>query len=236
MPKIPLLLIPGTLNTARIWAAQSAGLAPLAEMHIADLTTQDSTAAMAEDALRAMPPRFAMAGFSLGGYVALEILRRAPERVAGLALISTSARAEPQEALAGRQKSIDLARRDFTRLLAGMRPFMLAPANLDNPALNGALDGMMREVGAEAFARQSQAVMGRADSRALLPTITCPTLLVCGRDDKVTPPRFSEEIAAAVPGAVLELLDQVGHLSPMEAPDRITDLLKAWLHRVNLQQ
>jgi pimeloyl-ACP methyl ester carboxylesterase len=236
MPKPPLLLIPGTLNTARIWSAQSTGLAPLAEIHIADITTQDSTAAMAEDALRAMPPRFALAGFSLGGYVALEIMRRAPARVTGLALISTSARPEAQEALAGRQKSIELARRDFTRLLATMRPFMLAPANLDNLPLNAALDAMMLEVGAEAFARQSQAVMGRADSRALLPTITCPTLLVCGRDDKVTPPRLSEEMAAAVPGAVLELLDQVGHLAPIEAPDRLTHLMTTWLKRLELPQ
>ena len=236
MPKIPLLLIPGTLNTARVWAAQSAGLAHLAEIHIADVTTQDSTAAMAEDALRAMPARFAVAGFSLGGFVAMEVLRLAPERVAGLALISSSARAEPQEALAGRQKSIDLAQRDFARLLTNMRPFMLSPANIGNPGLNAALDAMMLEVGAEAFARQSRAVMGRADSRALLPSITCPTLLVCGRDDKVTPPKYSEEMAAAVPGAVLELLDQVSHLSLMEAPDRITELLKAWLHRVSPQQ
>ena len=236
MAKIPLLLIPGTLNTARVWAAQSLGLAPLAEIHVADISTQDNTAAMAEDALRSMPQRFALAGFSLGGYVALEIMRRAPARVAGLALISTSARAEAQEALAGRQKSIDLARRDFARLLASMRPFMLAPANLGNANLNAALDAMMMEVGAEAFARQSQAVIGRSDSRALLPAITCPTLLVCGREDKVTPPRLSEEMAAAIPGAVIELIDQVGHLAPMEAPARINALLTAWLQRLNLQQ
>ena len=232
MNKIPLLMVPGTLNNARVWQGQADALASAAEIHVADVSTQESTAAMADDALRAVPGRFALAGFSLGGYVALEIMRRAPERVAGLCLLSTSARAETEEAKPGRRKSIELAQRDFARLIANMRPFMLSPANLADGALNAALDRMMNEVGAEAFARQSRAVIGRAESRNLLASIRCPTVVACGRDDQVTPLRLSEEMAAAIPGARLEVLDHAGHMATFEAPDRVTRLMAQWLDSI----
>ena len=232
MNKIPLLLLPGTLNNARVWAAQVAALAPLADIRVADISTQESTAAMADDAIRAMPARFAMAGFSLGGFVALEIMRRASARVAGLALISTSARAEPEAAKPGREKSIALAQRDFAQLLANMRPFVLGPRSLGDAALNAQLDTMMHEVGAAAFVRQSRAVIDRAESRDLLPAITCPTLIVCGRADTVCPPKLSAEMAAAIPGADLHMLDDIGHMLPFEASATLTALMQQWLGRI----
>ena len=234
MNKIPLLLLPGTLNNARVWAAQVAALAPVADIRVADISTQDSMTAMADDAIRAMPARFAIAGFSLGGFVALEIMRRAGARVAGLGLFSTSARAESEAAKPGREKSIALAQRDFAQLLANMRPFVLGPHSLGDGALNAHLDTMMHEVGAAAFVRQSRAVINRAESRDLLPAITCPTLIVCGRADAVCPPKLSEEMAAAIPGADLHLLDDAGHMLPFEAPAALNALMQQWLGRITV--
>ncbi|MBL8385438.1 MAG: alpha/beta hydrolase [Burkholderiales bacterium] len=228
-PTPPLVLVPGSLNDARVWQRQVDALAGVAPVRVADITGADSTAAMAEAVLAAAPPRFALAGFSLGGYVALEVLRRAPQRLAGLALIATSARPEHPDAVPGRQKMIDLARTDFPRMIAGMRPFMLAAANAGDPGLNAFLDAMMRAVGAAVFVRQSQAVIGRADSRDLLAGIACPALVVCGREDRVTPPKLSEELAQAIPGARLELIDNAGHMVILEAADTVTRLLTDWL-------
>ena len=224
-----LVLIPGSLNDARVWRAQAAGLDAHADIRIADITTQESTVAMAEAVLAGAPPRFALGGFSLGGYVALEVLRRAAPRLTGLALISTSARPENPEAVPGREKMMALAQRDFPRMLAGMRPFMLAAANAGDADLNARLDDMMRAVGPASFVRQSRAVIGRADSRDLLPDITVPTLIACGREDRVTPPALSTEMAAAIPAARLELVDNAAHMLPMETPEVLTLLLQRWL-------
>ncbi len=224
-----LILIPGSLNDARVWETQAAGLAAHADIRIADITAQESTGAMAEAVLAGAPQRFALAGFSLGGYVALEVLRQAAPRLAGLALISSSARPEHPDAVPGREKMIALAQRDFPRMLAGMRPFMLAAANAGNADLNARLDEMMRAVGAATFVRQSRAVIGRADSRDLLASISCPTLIACGREDRVTPPALSEEMAAAIPNARLELIENAAHMLPMEAADTLTRHLQRWL-------
>ncbi len=224
-----LILIPGSLNDARVWDAQADGLAAHADIRIADITTQTTTVAMAEAVLAGAPQRFALAGFSLGGYVALEVLRLAAPRITGLALISSSARPEHPGAVPGREKMIALAQKDFARMLAGMRPFMLAAANVGNARLNTRLDEMMHAVGPEAFVRQSRAVIGRADSRELLAGIRCPTLIVCGREDRVTPPALSEELATAIAGARLELMDNAAHMLPMEAPDSLTRVMQGWL-------
>ncbi len=224
-----LILIPGSLNDARVWEAQIAGLSAHADIRIADITSQESTASMAAAVLAGAPQRFALAGFSLGGYVALEVLRIAAPRITGLALISSSARPEHPDAVPGREKMIALAQRDFPRMLGGMRPFMLAAANTGNADLNTRLDEMMVAVGPATFVRQSRAVIGRADSRDLLAGISCPTLIACGREDRVTPPALSEEMAAAIPNARLELVDNAAHMLPMETPDSLTHLMRRWL-------
>lgn len=224
-----LILIPGSLNDARVWEAQVAGLAAHADIRIADITFQESTASMAAAVLAGAPQRFALAGFSLGGYVALEVLRLAAPRITGLAMISSSARPEHPDAVPGREKMIALAQKDFPRMLAGMRPFMLSAANAGNAALNARLDEMMRAVGPATFVRQSRAVIGRTDSRDILAGIRCPTLFACGREDRVTPPALSQEMAIAVPGACLELIDNAAHMLPMEAPDSLTHIMRRWL-------
>lgn len=232
MTRTPLLLIPGTLNTDRVWRAVTTGLADRADMRVADVSAHDSMAALANAALADMPARFCMAGFSLGGYIALEIMRRAPGRVAGLALVSTSARPEPEEMKPQRLKSAALALRDFDKLMANMRPFMLTTEHLADAGLNAEIDAMMRAAGAAAFERQTRAIIERADSRPELSRIACPTLVICGREDKVTPPRLSEELAAGIAAATLEIVDGAGHMLPMEAPDALTGALMRWLARI----
>ena len=233
MNRIPLLLLPGTLNDAELWRAQADALGAQADIRVADFSRQSSTAAMAEDAIALMPPGpFAIAGFSLGGFVAFEVVRRAGSRVLGLALINTQARAETPEGKPGREKMMALAVRDFPRLSATLIQFMLPTERQADAALTGTIQSMMDRVGADAFVRQSQAVMDRADSRSLLASIACPTLVIGGTEDKVAPAKLSEEMAAAIPGAQLHLLPATGHLAPLERPAEVTEFMRTWLARV----
>jgi pimeloyl-ACP methyl ester carboxylesterase len=233
MNRIPLLLLPGTLNDAELWRAQIDALGTQADIRVADFTQQSSIAAMAGDALAILPEGpFALAGFSLGGFVAFEVLRRATGRVRGLALVNTQARPESPEGRPGREKMMALAGRDFPRLTASLIQFMLPPERQGDATLVAAIQTMMDRVGADAFVLQSQAVMDRADSRPLLPSIACPTLIIGGLEDKVAPPRLSEEMAAAIPGAQLHLLPATGHMGPLERPAEVTGLLQAWLASV----
>lgn len=233
MKRLPLLLLPGTLNDAELWRTQIAAFDGQTDIHVGDFTTQTTIAAMADDAIAAMPEGpFALAGFSLGGYVSFEVLRRVGDRVCGLALINTQARPEPPEGRPGREKMMALAVRDFPRLVSTLIQFMLPQARLEEIALVTPIQAMMGRVGAETFVRQSQAVMDRADSRPVLASIACPTLIVAGMEDKIAPPRFSEEMAAAIPGAQLHLLAATSHMSPLERPDEVTGFMRTWLEQV----
>lgn len=231
MSGLPLLLLPGTLSDAEIWRAQIGALSH-ADIRVADLTTQTTIAAMADDAIGVMPDgAFMVAGFSLGGYVAFEVLRRAGDRVRGLALINTQARPEPAESRPGREKMMALARSDFPHLTEALIHLMLPPARLREATLVASIKSMMNRVGAAAFVRQSHAVMNRADSRAVLAAIDCPTLIIGGIEDAVVPPKLSVEMAAAIPGAQIHLLPDTGHMGPMERPDEVTALMFVWLER-----
>ncbi len=228
--KATLVLLPGMLNDARIWHHQSVALAQRASCHVADLTTQDSIAAMAADVLAQVPARrFALAALSMGGYVALEIMRRAPERVTGLALFGASARPELPEMAAFREKSIARAQTDFFGVIDATANFAVHPERKADPIFQAEVRAMMARVGAPAFTRQCRAVMARADGRPLLASIQCPTLIVCGKQDAVTPPRLSEELAQGIAGAELLILEQCGHLSPLEAPEQVSAALLRWL-------
>jgi len=235
--RIPLLLLPGTLNDAALWRAQIKALGGVADIRVADFTSQPSIAAMAEDAIATMPDgRFALAGFSLGGFVAFEILRRAAKRVLGVALVNTQARPEPPESRPGRERMMALAGRDLPGLTGALIQFMLPPQRQGDAELMAAVLSMMNRVGAEAFVRQSEAVMNRADSRATMAAIDCPTLVIGGMQDKVAPPKLSEEIAAAIPGAQLHLLADTGHLAPLERPTEVIELMRAWLTQLQAHQ
>lgn len=228
--KTNLVLVPGLLCTKALWAPQLAALADVADMTVADHTRHDSMAGIAKSILAAAPERFALAGLSMGGYIAYEILRQAPERVTRLALLDTGSRADTPERTEGRRKLIALAEREGTRAVqAQLLPVLIHTARLtDKPLVDAVLD-MGEDTGVDAFRRQQTALMSRLDSRPLLPNIKVPTLVVVGRDDVLTPLDLSQEIAAGIPGARLEIIADSGHLSTMERPEAVNRVLRAWL-------
>ncbi len=229
-PRQALVLVPGLLCNQRLWRAQAAGLADVADVLVADMSRDGSMAAMAARVLAEAPERFALAGLSMGGYVAMEVVRRAPERVTRLALLDTSARADPPEAAARRRDMVDLVRRGRFRAVNErlLRSFVHED-RLGDGILVAEILAMTAEVGQEAFVRQQQAILGRRDSRPHLAAVSCDTLVLCGREDGLTPLGLSEEIAALVPGARLAVIEACGHLSPMERPLEVNAELRAWL-------
>jgi pimeloyl-ACP methyl ester carboxylesterase len=231
--KINLLLLPGLLNDARLWQPQITALAEYADITVGDLTRHDSMAALADDVLAQAPPGpFALAGLSMGGYVALEIMRRAPERVLTLALLGTSARPDTDEGRAAREELIALAGQDWPKVTEMLLPKLLLPAHLENPTLVATIKAMANDLGKEVFVRQQHAIMNRSDSRPFLHRIHCPTLVLCGREDHVTPLETHEELVIAITGAVVEIVDQSGHLSTLEQPLAVIAALESWLQQL----
>lgn len=224
-----LLLLPGLLCDEALWQAQVAGLAGVARCVVADVTQDDSLPAMAARALAHAPPRFALAGLSMGGYLAFEVLRQAPDRVTRLALLDTSARADTPEQARRRRGLMALTRSgQFRGVTPRLLPQLVHPAHLGGP-VGQAVMAMAERVGRDAFLRQQAAILGRPDSRPGLPGLRLPALVAVGEADVLTPPELSEEIAAAIPGARLHRIPGCGHLPPMEAPALVTALLRDWL-------
>lgn len=225
-----ILLLPGLLCDRRLFGAQLPTLAAVADTLVADLTRDAGIPAMAERALAAAPRHFALLGLSMGGYVAFEILRRAPERVTRLALLSSQARADTEEALARRRGLMALAEKgEFKGVSPRLLPLFVHRDRLGDPALTATILAMAESVGKEGFLRQQEAIMGRPDSRPGLGAIACPTLVLAGREDAVTPPERQIEMAEAIPEATLVLLPRCGHMAPLERPEAVTAQLLAWL-------
>ncbi|WP_114391687.1 alpha/beta fold hydrolase [Oleisolibacter albus] len=225
-----LLLLPGLLCDGDLWAHQVRHLADVAAVQVADLTGQDSIGAMAQAVLATAPPRFALAGLSMGGYVAFEILRQAPERVTRLCLLDTTARPDTPEQ-SERRRALVLAARTgrFATVLPHMLPNLVHPERLRDASLMQTITDMAKRVGAEAFCRQQTAIIGRTDSRPGLSAISVPTLCIVGRDDALTPPDRAEEMASAIPGAKLAPVERCGHCAPLEQPEAVTALMRLWL-------
>lgn len=230
---LPVLFLPGLLCDADLWMAQLNAFSAGRPVAVASLTGSDSVAGLAEAALAAAPPRFALAGLSMGGYVALEVMRRAPDRVAGLALLDTSARPDTEEQSRRRRGLIALARTGkFKGVTPRLLPLLLHPARLEDPVLTGRVMAMAARIGRDAFLRQQTAILGRPDSRPDLPRIGCPAVVVCGRQDELTPLPVSQEMAGLIPGADLVVIEDSGHLSTMERPEAVNAALAAWLGRL----
>lgn len=226
----PLILLPGLLCDAALWAPQRAALGDVAVMTVADLTRADSLAAMAEQVIAAAPARFALAGLSMGGYLAFEIMRRAPERVTRLALLDTSARPDTPERLQNRRDLIRLAKTgEFRGVTPRLLPQWVHPENMKNPELVATVTAMTLRVGRDAFIRQQTAIMQRPDSRPGLAHIRVPTLVLCGRQDLATPVELAREIAADIPDARLVVVETCGHLSTLEKPEAVNHAFRQWL-------
>lgn len=227
--RTPLLLLPGLLNDATLWQAQLDALADIADCQVGDLTRHDTLRGTAEAVLAEAPERFALAGFSLGGYVAQEILRIAPQRVLRLALLDTSHKADSPERAAQR-----IAQQNSVRLPGNFHGFgdklmrsYIDASRFDDHALVETVRGMTARLGAEVFIRQSR--ITRVDGSDVLRAWPGPTLILCGRNDAITPLAISEQMAALLPQARLVVLDDCGHLAPLEKPAQVSAALRDWL-------
>ncbi len=225
-----LVLVPGLMCTEALWSAQAAALQDVAECTIADHTGHDTMAAIAEAILAAAPAKFALAGLSMGGYISYEIMRRAPGRVTRLALLDTGSRADTPERAEGRRQLIALAEREGTRKAQEhLLPVLIHKSRLQDQPLVETILRMGEDTGIAAFKRQQAAIMGRPDNRPLLASIRCPTLVLVGREDALTPVELSREIAGGIPGARLEIVPDCGHLSTVERPEAVSRAMLAWL-------
>lgn len=224
----PLVLVPGLACDAALWDAQVEGLADVAEIAIADTFSDGSIAAMATRLLDSAPERFAIAGLSMGGYVAMEVCRRAPERVTRLALLDTSARADTDEQKALRRFAIRTAReRDFETVIRGSLGLLVHPevaAHIAEEVVEMAL-----RVGLETYERQQTAIMNRIDSLPGLAQVEVPAMVLVGSEDLFTPPYYAEEMAEAIPGATLVKVPRCGHMATMEQPEAVNLALWEWL-------
>lgn len=224
-----LVLLPGLICDERLWRDVVAGLDVRA--HIADLTQDDSIGAMAAGVLAAAPDRFALAGLSMGGYVAFEIIRQAPERVSHLALLDTSARSDDDARKETRRKGIAMVGEGkFIGVSRGLLGSLIAPQHMGTPVA-GDVQDMSERVGQAAYIRQQVAIMNRVDSRPTLATITVPTLVGVGEADKMTPSELAAEMAAGIVGAELVTFADSAHLPTMENPAAVVAAMKLWLGR-----
>jgi pimeloyl-ACP methyl ester carboxylesterase len=223
---MPVVLIPGLLCTPRLYLEQIEALWRFGAVVVADHTRDDSMSGIARRVLSQAPPRFALVGLSMGGYVAFEIVRQAPERVVKLALLDTTARPDLPEHTEGRKVQVAMAKDGRFDEIAGLLfPRFVAASRHGDRALEAIVRSMAAQTGAAAFVRQQTAIMQRVDSRPGLAAIRCPTLAVVGADDVLTPPERAAEIAAAIPGARQLVVPDCGHLSTLEQPQALTRAL-----------
>jgi pimeloyl-ACP methyl ester carboxylesterase len=231
MARPTLVLLPGLLNTKRLFEHQIDDLADLADVIVPELFHHDSLAAMAEVVLQMAPPRFALGGFSMGGYVCFEILRRAARRIERLALIDTQATPDTPEATARRHGFIEQTKvGKFHGVQPSLLPQIVHRDRLGDRAVVQPILDMAKEVGADGFVREQTAIMARPDSRPLLVDIKVETVVIVGRQDQAAPLQRSQEMAADILHSQLVVIEDCGHMSPLEKPAEVTAALRRWLN------
>jgi pimeloyl-ACP methyl ester carboxylesterase len=227
---MPILLVPGLVSSPRIYAPVVPALWRFGPVMAANHIRDDSMGAIARRILAEAPPRFALAGHSMGGYIAFEIVRQAPERVAKLALVNTQARADTPEATARRRSLIARARSgEYHAILDELFPGFVHPSRHGNAELRQLIHDMGDDIGVDGFICQQTAIMGRADSRPTLAAIRCPTLVLTGDEDNTIPNLLSREMADGIPGAKLTILANCGHMPQPEQPQATSEALTEWL-------
>jgi pimeloyl-ACP methyl ester carboxylesterase len=227
---LPLLLIPGLASSFRIYAPVVPQLWRSRPVMVANHLRDDSMAAIARRILSEAPVRFALAGHSMGGYIAFEIMRQAPERVAKLALLNTSARPDTPEASERRRAQMQMVRDGkLHEVLDMIFPSFVHPARVGDAALRKLVHDMGDDVGAQGFINNQTAIIGRPDSRPGLGDIRCPTLVLTADQDQLLPPAQSAEIAGGIAGARLTIIPDCGHLPQPERPQAVVDALTEWL-------
>jgi pimeloyl-ACP methyl ester carboxylesterase len=227
---MPILLVPGLACSPRIFAPVVPALWRFGPVTVANHIRNDNMGAIARKILAEAPPRFALAGHSMGGYIAFEIMRQAPERVAKLALMNTQARPDTPEASERRRGQIARAKAgEYRAILDELFAGFVHPSRRDDSGLRQLVNDMGDDVGPEAFVRQLTAIMSRPDSRPSLAWIKCPTLVLSSDEDKTVPNSLSTEMADGIPGAKLTVIPDCGHLTPLEQPQATAEALVEWL-------
>lgn len=230
MQSMPLVLVPGLLCSARLYAAQITALWPHGQVTVADHRRDDTMEAIAERILKDAPPRFALAGLSMGGYIAFAMMRLAPERIAKLAMLDTSARPDLPEQRAGRERFMAMAQAgQLDDVVDELMPKFLCRNSMNDQGLMKVVRDMAHDTGPDAFVRQEKALMSRQDSRPLLPQISCPTLVLVGEGDELTPPVLAREMHAHIPDSRLVVVPSCGHLPTIENPDAVNAAIVEWL-------
>lgn len=227
---LPTVLILGLGCTARLYTEQMPALWTFGPVTVADHRRGDHMDAIARQILDSAPAQFALAGLSMGGYIALAIMRLAPERVVKLALLDTGSRSDTPEQTERRKAQIAMAQNgQLDAINDVLWPLLVHPDRKDDAALKAVVDEMSVMSGADTFVRQQQAIMTRPDSRPFLPNITCPTLVLVGEGDQLTPPHLAEEMAGLIPNSRHVIVPQSGHLSTLEQPEFVTKTLVEWM-------
>lgn len=230
----PLVLLPGMMCDARLYAPQIAAFSGARPVHSAPIGAFDTVEALAVDVLEHAPPRFALAGLSMGGIVAMEVLRQAPDRVAGLALLDTNPKAETDEVRARRGPQMEKVRDGKLALV--MRDEMKPNYLTDGPRRGEILDLCMEmalSLGKEVFLKQSLALARRPDQQEVLRAYRGPALVLCGRDDSLCPAARHTLMHDLIAGSTLRVIDDAGHLPTLEQPDKTNAALAAWLEQTD---
>ncbi|GAB4521866.1 MAG: alpha/beta hydrolase [Roseibium sp.] len=227
----PIVFVPGLLCTEALYAPQIVAFADRPIM-VANHREHDNIPAIAASILKQAPERFSLIGLSMGGYICMEIMREAPERVGRLALLDTNARADSADQSERRRFLIDLTRKKgFSKVPHLLYPGFVHEKREDDDALRSVVVEMAMDTGPDAFIRQQTALINRIDARPRLGDIACPTLVLVGDGDRLTPPEISREIHAHIPGSELAVIEGSGHLSTLEEPDKVTATLRTFLNR-----
>lgn len=232
MAKIPLVLVPGLLCDGDLWRPQIERLSDIAQPSVGDTLQDASISGMAERILKAAPDRFALAGLSMGGYVCMEIMCQAPERVERLALLDTTGRADSAQQNKRRQGLIELATiGKFKGVTPRLMPLLIHAGRQKDIVLTSYVVEMASRVGQQGFLRQQMAIMGRRAQLEGMKAYDLPVMILCGRDDVLTPLELHEEMADVIPAARLCIVEECGHLSTLEQPNAVNALLRNWLLR-----
>jgi pimeloyl-ACP methyl ester carboxylesterase len=227
---LPVVLVPGLACNPSLYAGQMPALWTFGPVMVADHRRADSMDAIARQILAEAPPRFALAGLSMGGYIALAVLRLAPDRVAKLALLDTGSRSDTPEASERRKASIAKVQAgEFEAVMDTLWPILVHKDRQRDAELKRIVFEMAKTAGVDAFVRQQKAIMTRPDSRPGLSSIRCPTLVLVGEGDQLTPPALSEEMAALIPNSRLVSVPDSGHLSTLEKSEAVTKALVEWM-------